>query len=66
MLLNGMYYTTSTLCRCQKDGMYVDMMFSCLNVFLMQFCSVGIILYSVCFKVLDVSKWYALHNINYM
>lgn len=32
MLLNGMYYT-STLCRCQKDGMYVDMTFSCLNVF---------------------------------
>ncbi len=64
MLLNGMYYTTSTLCRCQKDGMYVDMMFSCLNVFLMQFCFCWNYLVFSVFQVLDVSKWYALHNIN--
>lgn len=33
MLQNGMFYTRSMLCMCQKDGMYVKMMISCLNVF---------------------------------
>lgn len=66
MLSNGMYNTKSTLCSCQNDGLYVDMMFSCLNVFyavlvLLELSCIQCVSGTRCFSMV----WYALHNIRY-